>query len=357
MARSITQQDISWFLDLNEKDQLDLNPPYQRRSVWTLKDKRFFIDTILNDYPAPPVFLHKSLDDNGRATFHVVDGKQRLQTIIEFAANRIRIPDDFADVSLQKKRWKDLQRETREKFWNYVLIVEMLPNVNEAAIRDTFERINRNSRKLERQEIRHAKFDGWFIGAAEAEANKDEWKEFGVVTTARAKRMSDVQFISELFAVNLKGKLNGFDQDWLDELYAEYEEPEEAALFIEDDFRRKIEATKATIEQLINLQPDIKNYLKGLAHFYSLWGFLVLLPDGNFEPNSFASTYLDFMEQVTATIKAAGSEFEQADIADPVRIYAANARGASTDLTPRQARHDQLALAMAGVTGVSNEGR
>ena len=65
MARSITQQDVSWFLDLKEKDQLDLDPPYQRRSVWTLKDKRFFIDTILNDYPAPPVFLHKTLDDNG----------------------------------------------------------------------------------------------------------------------------------------------------------------------------------------------------------------------------------------------------------------------------------------------------
>lgn len=205
MVRTISPQDVSWFLDLNEKKQLDLDPPYQRRSVWTLKDRRFFIDTILNGYPAPPIFLHKSLDDHGRSTYHVVDGKQRLQTIIDFAANKIRIPDDFADLSLQKKRWNDLQRETKEVFWNYVLIVEMLPSVNEATIRDTFERINRNSRKLERQEIRHAKYDGWLITEAEAEAEKSEWKDFGVVTTARAKRMSDVQFISELFVINLKG--------------------------------------------------------------------------------------------------------------------------------------------------------
>ncbi len=211
MARSITQQDISWFLDLYERGRLDLNPPYQRRSVWTLKDKRFFVDTILNGYPAPPVFLHKSLSDQGHPTFHVVDGKQRIQTILDFHDNKVRIPDDFADVSLQKKRWKDLQRETKEVFWNYVLIVEMLPNVDVATIRDTFERINRNSRKLERQEIRHAKYDGWLINETEAEAEKSEWKDFGIVTTARAKRMSDVQFISELFAVNLKGQLNGFD--------------------------------------------------------------------------------------------------------------------------------------------------
>lgn len=351
MARTISPQDVSWFLDLNEKGQLDLDPPYQRRSVWTLKDKRFFIDTILNNYPAPPIFLHKSLDDNGRATYHVVDGKQRLKTIIDFAANKIPIPDNFVDISLQKKCWEDLQRVTRENFWNYVLIVEMLPSVNDAAIRDTFERINRNSRKLERQEIRHAKYDGWLIQAAEAEAEKNEWKDFGVVTTARAKRMSDVQFISELFAIDIKRQLNGFDQDWLDELYADYEELEET-LFVEEDFRKTIEGTKDIIKQMLNQEGEIKNYIKVLTHFYSLWGFLTLQTNAGFDPNAFAPAYLRFMENVTDAIKAAGGDEELADIEETVRIYAAKSRGASTDLTPRQARHDQLTLAMAGVTGV-----
>ncbi|WP_250507119.1 DUF262 domain-containing protein [Caballeronia sp. GAFFF3] len=355
MARTIAPQDVSWFLDLNEKNQLDLDPPYQRRSVWTLKDKRFFIDTILNGYPAPPIFLHKSLDDHGRATYHVVDGKQRLQTIIDFAANRIRIPDDFSDISLQKKRWDDLQRETKEKFWNYVLIVEMLPSVNEAAIRDTFERINRNSRKLERQEIRHAKYDGWFINEVEAEADKGDWKDFGVVTTARAKRMSDVQFISELLAVNLKGRLHGFDQDWLDEVYAEYEEPEENSSFVLEDFVEAIDVTKRKIKRLIELQPEIKGHLKAFANFYTLWGFLTLRTVEEFDVDGFAPSYLDFMNKVAAAIRAAGGAEEAGHVDDTVRIYAASSRGASTDLAPRQSRHDQLTRAMAGVTGVVHE--
>ncbi len=54
MTRTLTTQDITWFLDLKEKGQLDLDPPYQRRSVWSPRDKRFFIDTVLNNYPAPP---------------------------------------------------------------------------------------------------------------------------------------------------------------------------------------------------------------------------------------------------------------------------------------------------------------
>lgn len=244
MARTLTMQDISWFLDLHDKGQLNLDPPYQRRSVWSPRDKRFFIDTILNNYPAPPVFLHKALDESGRPTYHVVDGKQRLQTIIEFTKDKIRIPDDFSDINLQKKRWKDMERESRERFWNYVLIVEMLPDVSEATIRNTFERINRNSRKLVPQEMRHAKFDGWFISTVEAEAEKQEWKEFGVVTAARTKRMADVQFISELFGVIVRKRLLGFDQDVLDDLYAEFEDLSDNEMFVEDDFIADVERIK-----------------------------------------------------------------------------------------------------------------
>ena len=215
MARNLTTQDISWFLDLYAKGQLNLDPPYQRRSVWSPRDRRFFIDTILNNYPAPPIFLHKTLDDQGRATYHVVDGKQRLLTIIQFTQEKVRIPDDFADVNLQKKQWKDLERSNREKFWNYYLIVEMLPDVSDAAVRNIFDRINRNARKLMPQEMRHAKYDGWFITTAEAEAEKQEWKDFGVSTAARIKRMADVQFVSELFMLLIHHKIEGFDQDSL----------------------------------------------------------------------------------------------------------------------------------------------
>jgi len=46
MHRRPSTQDITWLLDLHTNKQLDLNPPYQRRSVWTRKDKQFFLDTI-----------------------------------------------------------------------------------------------------------------------------------------------------------------------------------------------------------------------------------------------------------------------------------------------------------------------
>jgi len=54
MRRQPTTQQITWFLDLDRNGQLDLNPPYQRKSVWSPKDRRFFLDTIFKNYPTPP---------------------------------------------------------------------------------------------------------------------------------------------------------------------------------------------------------------------------------------------------------------------------------------------------------------
>jgi hypothetical protein len=126
----------------------------------------------------------------------------------------------------------------------------MLPDVSDAAVRNIFDRINRNARKLMPQEMRHAKYDGWFIATAEAEAEKQEWKDLGVSTAARIKRMADVQFVSELFLLLIHQQIEGFDQDSLDDIYAEYEDISDQSTFVEDDFLQKLNALKRIFAML-----------------------------------------------------------------------------------------------------------
>ena len=365
MSRILTTQDISWFLDLNEKEQLDLNPPYQRRSVWSSRDKRFFVDTILNNYPAPPIFLHKTIDDNGRSTYHVVDGKQRLQTIIEFTENHVRIPDDFGDVNLQSKRWDDLDRNCRERIWNYVVIVEMLNDVSEAPIKNIFDRINRNSRKLTPQEMRHAKYEGWFIKLAETEAESPEWRNFGVVTPARIKRMADVQFISELLAIILKQEMQGFDQNAIDAIYAEYEDIDHDPILVEDEVSCQIESAKDKVARIIYEQPDVLNYLRIQAHFYTLWAYICLEQTRYPGDECFARSYMQFLNVVGEVLAAPADQAEAIIAGNPqateigrqaILGYARNVRGASTDLSPRNERYLALCLAIHGEEGVDCEG-
>lgn len=63
--RRQTTQSIAWFWDLYKRDLLELDPPYQRRSVWSQSYKDYFIDTILLDYPAPAVFLLRTSTRTG----------------------------------------------------------------------------------------------------------------------------------------------------------------------------------------------------------------------------------------------------------------------------------------------------
>ena len=56
--RRSTIQSIAWVRDMQRARQLDLDPPYQRRSVWNREYKQFFIDTILKNYPVPPMFVN-----------------------------------------------------------------------------------------------------------------------------------------------------------------------------------------------------------------------------------------------------------------------------------------------------------
>ena len=231
----------------------------------------------------------------------------------------------------------------------------MLPDTKDLTIKDIFDRLNRNSRKLNRQEIRHAKHDGWFIKFVEREVKKAEWKKFGVVTTARARRMIDIQFLSELCAIILKKKLHGFDQRQLDELYADYEDTEEVADFSLDGFTSDIEQIKTIINDLISIDPNIKKYLKIQSHFYSLWGCLYLERNRYRSKTNLAKRYKDFMDRSMEIVRASKTpdtlppnhknksltKMEQAE-----QNYANGFQGANTDRAQREMRHSGLVSAV-----------
>lgn len=356
MNRRPTAQDITWLLDLDKNGQLDLNPPYQRRSVWTRKDRQYFLDTIFRNYPSPAIFLHKSISGEGKTVYHVVDGKQRLQTILDFVAGKLRIADDFGDVRLAGKRWNDLQgeQELKHRLWNYEVTVEFLDVVEEGLVNTVFDRLNRNSRKLTAQELRHARFEGWLVTTAETEAKSDDWKRLCVVTPARATRMADTQFISELMLTVLEGKMFGFDQDALNEFYGKYDDPENpenpTENFSEDDFTSRFGDAKRYLLAMEATNGCISQFTKQYYAFYTLWAAVVLDCAHLGAAADVALKYSAFMERVARLSEVEDlPEFLALDAAreygDAYNYYS-NTRGANTDLQPRQDRYDALKRAL-----------
>jgi len=350
MDRRPTTQDISWFLDLHRNKQLDLEPPYQRRSVWSARDRRYFLDTIFRGYPSPAVFLHKRFREDGTShVYEVVDGKQRLETILMFVVeNKIAVDKEYGELALNGKKWTDLGQSDQRRVWDYVIPVEFIKLVEGTVVNEVFERLNRNSRKLERQELRHARNDGWLIAFVETEPDSDDfWTTYKVTTTARARRMHDIQFISELMMVVISGAISGFDQDALDDIYSKYDAPEETLPdFDKADVGQRFAQVKQYIRQMDQHNQCVSTYGTTSTHFYSLWSWAALsIPRP--AATVAAERYAALMEVVSTLqeqqdIESFVAAQQNAPYVNQAYKYAKNAAGASTEPAQRQARHEVL---------------
>lgn len=80
------------------KDQINLDPPYQRLSIWDRTKKQCFIDSVLNGFDIPKLYFHQITPPPGKTSrfkYAVIDGKQRLLALWDFKSNNLRLSEDF----------------------------------------------------------------------------------------------------------------------------------------------------------------------------------------------------------------------------------------------------------------------
>ncbi|MBD1835014.1 DUF262 domain-containing protein [Cyanobacteria bacterium FACHB-472] len=279
MSRAINFQTVSWFWDLYTRQLLELEPPYQRRSVWNQEYKDFFIDTVLNGYPAPAIFLYQEITSEGISKYSVVDGKQRLSALFEFAEDKFPVSEKATITRLRGEFFTDLENEVKQNFWKYQFAVEYIPSDNEKIINDIFDRINRNVSNLTPQELRHARFNGVFITAVEDLA---DWmisvlpENFPSIPSKLRKQMKDVEFVA-LLLLFLEEGVKSYRQDDFDKAFNDRDSAWDDKDEIEDEFKKVIESIKELLKQS---PPNIdlcKTRLKNQADFYSLFGAIAEL--------------------------------------------------------------------------------
>lgn len=333
MQRRPNFQTVAWFNDLRQRNTLDLEPPYQRRSVWNQSFKDYFIETVLLGLPAPAIFLYEDISPMGSTIQHVVDGKQRLTTIFEFIDGRFPVADESKLEQYRGSYFASLPDSTKKEFWSYIMLVEYVPS-DEETITGIFDRINRNTAKLTPQELRHARFSGEFISGAET---LSEWmetslgKNFPRIVQSSRKQMKDVELVSLLLLLTEEGVKN-YSQDDLDHAYADRDEGWEQRVRVEEEFRAIIGLVRAAVDACEG-RFDLENSrLRNQADFYSLYGALLELYR---EGLTLDATSL--CAKLTAFVNRLGEE-EASPRSVDLRAYLDAARSASNDKGPREIR-------------------
>jgi Protein of unknown function DUF262 len=193
---------VSDFIEWQKKKQLVLSPDFQRGSVWTTSAKVFLIDTILNDLPMPQVFFRTKVDTTSQSTVReVVDGQQRLRSILEFASGRLRLTSKAPNF--KGKVYSELEPTDQEQFLSYKIPAVQLLNATDADVLEVFARLNSYSVKVTPAELRHAEYSEpvkWAIYEATSRWSR-LWNEFKIVSVRDSVRLKNTSVMAEMFMV------------------------------------------------------------------------------------------------------------------------------------------------------------
>lgn len=334
MQRRHNFQTISWFYDLYTRNLLNLNPPYQRRSVWNQAYKDYFIDTILLNYPAPAIFVYEDIDRTGIPKYSIVDGKQRLMTIFEFIKGSYPVYDKAIKSELRGRYFDDLSSDVVNNIWTYTFTVEYVPTDDESIINNIFDRINRNVVQLTYQELRHAKFSGIFITMAE---ELTEWlfetlgQNFPRITGKSRRQMKDVELIAQLLLMIEEKGAKGYSSDELDEAFSNRDTEWEKKNAITQTFKNTVEIIRDILEQdRDNIL--IRSRFQNQADFYSFFGVIFELVDCGNLPDT--SIILEKLKVFLSLLLDETQREQQKEIAQ----YYEYARSASNRTTARKER-------------------
>jgi len=328
-----TTYSITWFKKVNDAGELQMSPPFQRNPVWTERQKSYLIDSILNGYPIPEIYIQEKVTETGEAAYIIVDGQQRIRSVLEFLEGEYEITEG------ESEKWSgfsfdDLSAEEKKRFFSYKFVVRTLPDISDDEIRSIFQRINKNNVKLNAQELRQSTYSGEFIASMNRLSDRDYWKDLPIFSPEKVRRMLDVEYISELTIAYLNGPQN--KKEKLDYYYEMYEREYHDADLIEGLFDK-------ICYELTQLLPDIKKTRwRGMIDFYTLFLVLAekadLLPLSNDGRAEVRAKLLDFSNRVTHYQKQDGTiKEEESSIVE----YASAIRN-SSDLNSRKKRHIAL---------------
>lgn len=231
-ARPVSSQPNDWNVrTLREKYDrglINLQPDYQREYVWGTKPdlQSRLIESLILRIPVPPLYFMELMDGK----IEVVDGQQRLTTLIKFVTNDFPLSKLQKLSSLNNKYFKDLTIGQQEKILDAsIRSIVINAGSNHNLRYEIFERLNRGAVSLKEQEIRNCAYRGPFCDLLTELEMDSNWRNVKGTDTPEP-RFKEREMILRFFALTNRidyytGNLKKFLNDYMGE-YAPNDVPQ-----------------------------------------------------------------------------------------------------------------------------------
>ena len=179
-------------------------PKFQRGWVWKHGQASQLVESFLLGLPVPGIFLYR---EKPSQHYLVIDGQQRLRTIVGFTEGKLPDVTDFylrdVDKRWEGKRYVDLSESDRIRFRDAVLratVIEQTDPEDDSSMYHIFERLNTGGTHLNPQEVRNSAAHGSFNDLMLKLNEFDDWRKiFG--RQAPDPRMRDVELVVRFSAL------------------------------------------------------------------------------------------------------------------------------------------------------------
>ena len=307
--RKSTSITISNFYEQYQLGKYRFDPPYQRdMNVWDIEQKSFLLDTIFKNFPIPPIFLEQKINsDTGITNYDVIDGKQRLSTIVGFINNEIPLPKEFGnDVYGNSKMngllFNEIKKMAKEDedvktfvadFWAYSISIEYIENPDYKIVDSIFDRLNREGSRLNAQELRKAQYYDTLLYNDIIGYRNNEYIA-RLTSKLNKNRMEDIGFITELYIMTVKNTIFDGNENDIDKVFADVVEDygEEWSISVKEKFGK-------IINLLEEWNIDYSTYnIEGVSHLYALWYLALYIITNQLEKENIGDKMTDFYKNL-----------------------------------------------------------
>lgn len=212
-------------LSMAERKELHRAPEYQRKFRWDEESESRLVESILLGLPVPNLFFATNVD----GSWEVVDGLQRVSTLIHFAIDSseqlseigktkplrltgLRKLTDFNDLT-----FAELPTPIQLTFTKRGMGVTALSDKSDVQARfDTFERLNRGAVALSAQEVRACIYDGPFNDLVRKLASLSEFRDLVKLQSRDKDNATHEELVLKFFAyLNSRDLFSGAVRDFL----------------------------------------------------------------------------------------------------------------------------------------------
>lgn len=140
------------------RNEIGIAPSYQRNSdIWTDAKRRLLIDSILNEYDIPKLYLQtyripRKTDkpENRKVNYAIIDGKQRLETIWGFMDDEFALASEFdyykdPTVKAGGLKYSEMSKQfpkLKILFDSFVIPIMCVETDDDDLIQEMFSRLN-----------------------------------------------------------------------------------------------------------------------------------------------------------------------------------------------------------------------